>query len=174
MLDNFFTGSHRNIERHLREDAPKGRFEVIRHDVVEPFLVEIDEVYHLACPASPIHYKFNPVKTIKTNVVGTLNALGLAKRCKAKFLLTSTSEVYGDPLEHPQKESYWGNVNPIANARVTTKANGALRRSRLIITANTDWTFEWRAFSTRTVRAWPWTTEEWYRTLSRRRSRGSP
>jgi len=113
VLDNFFTGSHRNIERHLREDAPKGRFEVIRHDVVEPFLVEIDEVYHLACPASPIHYKFNPVKTIKTNVVGTLNALGLAKRCKAKFLLTSTSEVYGDPLEHPQKESYWGNVNPI-------------------------------------------------------------
>lgn len=113
VLDNFFTGSHRNIERHLREEAPKGRFEVIRHDVVEPFLVEIDDVYHLACPASPIHYKFNPVKTIKTNVVGTLNALGLAKRCKAKFLLTSTSEVYGDPLEHPQKESYWGNVNPI-------------------------------------------------------------
>ena len=113
VMDNFFTGSHRNIEHHLREDAPRGRFEVIRHDIVQPFLVEVDEVYHLACPASPIHYKFNPVKTIKTNVMGTLNALGLAKRCKAKFLLTSTSEVYGDPLEHPQKETYWGNVNPI-------------------------------------------------------------
>jgi UDP-glucuronate decarboxylase len=112
VMDNFFTGSMRNVEHHLGNN-PHGKFEIIRHDVVEPFLVEIDEVYHLACPASPIHYKFNPVKTIKTNVIGTLNALGLAKRCKAKFLLTSTSEVYGDPLEHPQRESYWGNVNPI-------------------------------------------------------------
>lgn len=89
------------------------RFELIRHDVVEPLLLEVDQIYHLACPASPVHYKHNPVKTIKTNVVGTLNMLGLAKRVGARFLLTSTSEVYGDPLEHPQKETYWGNVNPI-------------------------------------------------------------
>ncbi|KAG6502000.1 hypothetical protein ZIOFF_041887 [Zingiber officinale] len=88
-------------------------FELIRHDVVEPILLEVDQIYHLACPASPVHYKFNPVKTIKTNVVGTLNMLGLAKRVGARFLLTSTSEVYGDPLQHPQVETYWGNVNPI-------------------------------------------------------------
>ncbi|VAH26554.1 unnamed protein product [Triticum turgidum subsp. durum] len=86
---------------------------MIRHDVVEPILLEVDQIYHLACPASPVHYKFNPVKTIKTNVVGTLNMLGLAKRVGARFLLTSTSEVYGDPLQHPQVETYWGNVNPI-------------------------------------------------------------
>jgi len=108
-LDNFFTGAMENIE-HL---VDKPNFELIRHDIVEPILLEVDQVYHLACPASPIHYKFNPVKTIKTNVMGTLNMLGLAKRVKARFLLTSTSEVYGDPLEHPQKETYWGNVNPI-------------------------------------------------------------
>ncbi|KAJ6723420.1 UDP-GLUCURONIC ACID DECARBOXYLASE 4 [Salix koriyanagi] len=88
-------------------------FELIRHDVVEPLLLEVDQIYHLACPASPVHYKHNPVKTIKTNVVGTLNMLGLAKRVGARFLLTSTSEVYGDPLQHPQVETYWGNVNPI-------------------------------------------------------------
>jgi UDP-glucuronate decarboxylase len=86
---------------------------MIRHDVVEPILLEVDRIYHLACPASPVHYKHNPVKTIKTNVVGTLNMLGLAKRVGARFLLTSTSEVYGDPLQHPQVETYWGNVNPI-------------------------------------------------------------
>ena len=108
-LDNFFTGSKENIQHHIG----KPNFEVIRHDVVEPILLECDQVYHLACPASPVHYKFNPVKTIKTNVIGTLNMLGLAKRVKARFLLTSTSEVYGDPLQHPQTEEYWGNVNPI-------------------------------------------------------------
>ncbi|KAH9291296.1 hypothetical protein KI387_043513, partial [Taxus chinensis] len=89
------------------------RFEMIRHEVVKPLLLEVDLIYHLACPASPVDYKFNPVKTIKTNVVGTLNMLGLAKRVGAKFLLTSTSEVYRDPLQHPQVETYWGNVNPI-------------------------------------------------------------
>lgn len=108
-LDNFFTGSKENIAHHIGNP----RFELIRHDVVEPILLEVDQVYHLACPASPVHYKFNPVKTIKTNVIGTLNMLGLAKRVKARFLLTSTSEVYGDPLQHPQTEEYWGNVNPI-------------------------------------------------------------
>eukprot|EP00238_Polyblepharides_amylifera_P002883 CAMPEP_0196584124 /NCGR_PEP_ID=MMETSP1081-20130531/45834_1 /TAXON_ID=36882 /ORGANISM="Pyramimonas amylifera, Strain CCMP720" /LENGTH=342 /DNA_ID=CAMNT_0041905227 /DNA_START=120 /DNA_END=1148 /DNA_ORIENTATION=+ len=108
-LDNFFTGDRDNIAHHVG----KPNFEIIRHDVVEPILLEVDQIYHLACPASPVHYKFNPVKTIKTNVMGTLNMLGLAKRVKARFLLTSTSEVYGDPLEHPQTEEYWGNVNPI-------------------------------------------------------------
>jgi UDP-glucuronate decarboxylase len=88
-------------------------FELIRHDVIEPILLEVDQVYHMACPASPVHYQYNPVKTIKTNVMGTMNMLGLAKRIKARFLLTSTSEVYGDPEVHPQSESYRGNVNPI-------------------------------------------------------------
>ncbi|KAH8959672.1 hypothetical protein BDL97_06G088800 [Sphagnum fallax] len=109
VVDNFFTGRKENVMHHLGNP----RFELIRHDVVEPLLLEVDQIYHLACPASPVHYKFNPVKTIKTNVVGTLNMLGLAKRVGARFLLTSTSEVYGDPLLHPQKEEYWGNVNPI-------------------------------------------------------------
>ncbi|CAA2967548.1 UDP-glucuronic acid decarboxylase 1-like [Olea europaea var. sylvestris] len=109
VIDNFFTGRKENIV-HLFGNP---RFELIRHDVVEPILLEVDQIYHLACPASPVHYKYNPVKTIKTNVMGTLNMLGLAKRIGARFLLTSTSEVYGDPLEHPQKETYWGHVNPI-------------------------------------------------------------
>ncbi|XP_052188580.1 UDP-glucuronic acid decarboxylase 2-like [Diospyros lotus] len=109
VIDNFFTGRKDNLVHHMGNP----RFELIRHDVVEPILLEVDQIYHLACPASPVHYKFNPVKTIKTNVVGTLNMLGLAKRVGARFLLTSTSEVYGDPLEHPQSETYWGNVNPI-------------------------------------------------------------
>ncbi|KAK9136868.1 hypothetical protein Sjap_007462 [Stephania japonica] len=116
VVDNFFTGRKENVMHHFANP----RFELIRHDVVEPLLLEVDQIYHLACPASPVHYKFNPVKTIisfqlfyKTNVVGTLNMLGLAKRVGARFLLTSTSEVYGDPLQHPQVETYWGNVNPI-------------------------------------------------------------
>ncbi|PWA73000.1 UDP-glucuronic acid decarboxylase 1 [Artemisia annua] len=111
VIDNFFTGRKENVLHHL--DNP--RFELIRHDVVQPILLEVDQIYHLACPASPVHYKYNPIKTIIsfTNVIGTLNMLGLAKRVKARFLITSTSEVYGDPLEHPQKESYWGHVNPI-------------------------------------------------------------
>ena len=108
-LDNFFTGSKDNVAHLLH----KQNFEIIRHDVVEPILLEIDQVYHLACPASPVHYKYNPIKTIKTGFMGTMNMLGLAKRCRARFLISSTSEVYGDPLEHPQTESYWGNVNPI-------------------------------------------------------------
>jgi UDP-glucuronate decarboxylase len=108
-LDNFFTGRRENIQ-HLLDDH---KFEVVRHDVIQPILLEVDQIYNLACPASPIHYQFNPVKTVKTNVVGTLNMLGLAKRVRARILQASTSEVYGDPLEHPQTESYWGNVNPI-------------------------------------------------------------
>ncbi|OIV99379.1 hypothetical protein TanjilG_17189 [Lupinus angustifolius] len=109
VADNYFTGSKDNLKKWIGHP----RFELIRHDVTEPLLVEVDQIYHLACPASPIFYKYNPVKTIKTNVIGTLNMLGLAKRVGARILLTSTSEVYGDPLIHPQPESYWGNVNPI-------------------------------------------------------------
>ncbi|KAM0861209.1 hypothetical protein ACQ4PT_046030 [Festuca glaucescens] len=109
VVDNLFTGRKENVMHHFGNP----NFEMIRHDVVEPILLEVDQIYHLACPASPVHYKYNPVKTIKTNVVGTLNMLGLAKRIGARFLLTSTSEVYGDPLQHPQVETYWGNVNPI-------------------------------------------------------------
>ncbi|BAZ45017.1 putative UDP-glucuronic acid decarboxylase [Chondrocystis sp. NIES-4102] len=108
-LDNFFTGHKRNIRHWL--DNPY--FELIRHDITEPIRLEVDQIYHLACPASPVHYQYNPVKTIKTNVLGTLNMLGLAKRVKARFLLASTSEVYGDPDVHPQPEEYRGNVNCI-------------------------------------------------------------
>jgi len=108
-LDNFFTGSKENIAHHLGDP----RFELVRHDVVEPILLEVDQVYNLACPASPVHYQYNPVKTVKTNVMGALNMLGLAKRVGARILQASTSEVYGDPVVHPQREDYWGNVNPI-------------------------------------------------------------
>jgi len=108
-LDNFFTGRRENIFPLL--DNP--RFELIRHDVTEPILLEVDQIYNLACPASPVHYQYNPVKTVKTSVMGTINMLGLAKRVHARILQASTSEVYGDPLVHPQTEDYWGNVNPI-------------------------------------------------------------
>jgi UDP-glucuronate decarboxylase len=108
-LDNFFTGHKQNLLTWLGHP----NFELIRHDITEPIRLEVDQIYHLACPASPVHYQYNPVKTIKTNVMGTLNMLGLAKRVKARFLLASTSEVYGDPEVHPQPEDYRGNVNPI-------------------------------------------------------------
>ncbi len=108
-LDNFFTGRRENIE-HLFAHR---QFELVRHDVIEPILLEVDQIYNLACPASPIHYQYNPVKTVKTNVMGTMNMLGLAKRVHARILQASTSEVYGDPHVHPQTEDYWGNVNPI-------------------------------------------------------------
>ncbi|MEW6696875.1 MAG: UDP-glucuronic acid decarboxylase family protein [Bacillota bacterium] len=107
-LDNFFTGSKENV-LHLMGHP---RFEVIRHDVTEPILLEVDQVYNLACPASPVHYQYNPIKTTKTSVLGAINMLGLAKRAKATVLQASTSEVYGDPQVHPQKENYWGHVNP--------------------------------------------------------------
>ena len=108
-LDNFFTGSKDNI-RHL---IGNNRFELVRHDITKEYFAEVDEIYNLACPASPPHYQYNPIKTIKTSVLGMINMLGLAKRCNAKILQASTSEVYGDPHIHPQVESYWGNVNPI-------------------------------------------------------------
>ncbi len=108
-LDNFFTGSKGNIEPLLDHH----RFELIRHDITQPILLEVERVYNLACPASPIHYQYNPVKTIKTSVLGTIHMLGLAKRVRARILQASTSEVYGDPQVHPQTENYWGHVNPI-------------------------------------------------------------
>jgi len=108
-LDNFFTGSKSNV----RQLLGKTNFELIRHDVALPIFLEVDEIYNLACPASPIHYQYNPVKTIKTSIMGAIYMLGLAKRVKAKILQASTSEVYGNPTVHPQKEGYWGNVNPI-------------------------------------------------------------
>jgi UDP-glucuronate decarboxylase len=108
-LDNFYTGNKRNVEHWMGNPY----FELIRHDITEPIRLEVDQIYHLACPASPVHYQYNPVKTIKTNVMGTLNMCGLAKRVKARILLASTSEVYGDPEMHPQTEDYRGNVNPI-------------------------------------------------------------
>jgi UDP-glucuronate decarboxylase len=108
-LDNFFTGRRENIG-HLLDNH---RFELVRHDVTEPILLEVDQIYNLACPASPVHYQYNPVKTVKTNVMGMINMLGLAKRVHARILQASTSEVYGDPEVHPQPESYWGSVNPI-------------------------------------------------------------
>jgi UDP-glucuronate decarboxylase len=108
-LDNLFSGNKDNI-RHLLGNP---YFEFVRHDITHPFFAEVDQIYHLACPASPVHYQYNPIKTIKTNAMGTINMLGLAKRVKARILLASTSEVYGNPTIHPQKEDYWGNVNPI-------------------------------------------------------------
>jgi UDP-glucuronate decarboxylase len=108
-LDNFYTGSRKNISHLL--DHPS--FELIRHDIVEPILLEVDWIFNMACPASPIHYQYNPVKTVKTSVMGAINMLGLAKRVRARILQASTSEVYGDPEIHPQQESYWGSVNPI-------------------------------------------------------------
>lgn len=108
-LDNYFTGNKQNVVHLL--DNPY--FELVRHDITHPYFAEVDEIYNLACPASPVHYQYNPIKTIKTSVLGAVNMLGLAKRVKAKILQASTSEVYGDPQVHPQPESYWGHVNPI-------------------------------------------------------------
>ncbi len=108
-VDNFFTGSKENI-RHL---IGKANFELVRHDITMPIYLEVDRIYNLACPASPVHYQFNPIKTIKTNVMGAINTLGIAKRVKARIIQASTSEVYGDPEVHPQREDYWGRVNPI-------------------------------------------------------------
>lgn len=108
-LDNFFTGSKDNIRHLMKND----HFELIRHDIVDPILLEVNQIYNFACPASPVHYQYNPVKTIKTSVMGAINMLGMAKRVRARILQASTSEVYGDPTVHPQTEDYWGNVNPI-------------------------------------------------------------
>src|SRR6267154_4536714 len=117
-LDNFFTGRRENVQ-HLLDNH---NFDLLRHDVIEPILLEVDQIYNLACPASPVHYQYNPVKTVKTSVMGMINMLGLAKRVHARILQASTSEVYGDPLVHPQPEEYWGNVNPIGPRGVYDEA----------------------------------------------------
>ena len=110
-LDNFFTGSKKNVQHLLKNK----NFNLVKHDIIEPYFpkVKIDQIYNLACPASPIHFQFNAIRTVKANTIGVINLLGLAKKYQARILQASTSEVYGDPLEHPQKESYWGNVNCI-------------------------------------------------------------
>jgi UDP-glucuronate decarboxylase len=108
-LDNFFTGTRKNVEHLLGHHS----FELVRHDVVQPIVIEVDQIFHLACPASPVHYQRNPVRTIRTAVQGTLNMLDMAREVRARIMIASTSEIYGDPLEHPQRETYWGNVNPI-------------------------------------------------------------
>jgi UDP-glucuronate decarboxylase len=126
-VDNFFTGTRRNIE-HLLDHK---RFELLRHDITHPLFVEVDEIFNLACPASPIHYKKDPVQTTKTSVIGAINMLGLAKRLKIKVLQASTSEVYGDPAVHPQPEVYWGNVNPIG-PRSCYDEGKALRRDAVL------------------------------------------
>jgi UDP-glucuronate decarboxylase len=131
-VDNFFTGARRNIT-HLIDDK---RFELLRHDVTFPLFVEVDEIYNLACPASPIHYQFDPVQTTKTSVLGAINMLGLAKRLKVKILQASTSEVYGDPTVHPQPESYWGMSIRSARALAMMKASAALKRFSSIITGS--------------------------------------
>ena len=122
-LDNFFTGNKQNIAHLL----PNPKFELIRHDVTQPILVEVDRIYNLACPASPVHYQYNPIKTVKTNVMGALNMLGMARRLKARILQASTSEVYGDPAVHPQPEPYWGNVNPIGIRRLLRRGQACGR-----------------------------------------------
>src|ERR1022692_292434 len=133
-LDNFFTGARTNIEPLLDNK----HFELIRHDVTFPIYLEIDEIYNLACPASPIHYQHDPVQTTKTSVHGAINMLGLAKRVKAKIMQASTSEVYGDPNVHPQTEDYWGHVNPIGHAPAMMKANAAPRPCSSTIGVSTN------------------------------------
>jgi UDP-glucuronate decarboxylase len=133
-VDNFFTGTRENV-RHLISNP---YFEMIRHDVTFPLYIEVDEIYNLACPASPIHYQHDPVQTTKTSVHGAINLLGLAKRVKARILQASTSEVYWDPEVHPQNEGYWGHVNPIGPRYVMTKASAALKRCFSTIGGNTS------------------------------------
>ncbi|MEZ5502495.1 MAG: GDP-mannose 4,6-dehydratase [Halioglobus sp.] len=131
-VDNFFTGTKDNVVDLLQ----KPNFELLRHDVTFPLYVEVDEIYNLACPASPIHYQHDPVQTTKTSVHGAINMLGLAKRTGARIFQASTSEVYGDPQVHPQHEGYWGHVNPIGERPATTRANVALKHYFSIITGS--------------------------------------
>jgi len=155
-LDNLFTGSKRNIE-HL---IGKPGFEFVRHDVIDPYKAEVERIWNLACPASPVHYQYNPIKTVKTSVMGAINTLGLAKRVGARILQASTSEVYGDPKVHPQPEDYWGHVNPIG-LRSCTKASAAPKPCSSTTTAKTRSTSAWCGFSTPTARAWRPRTAAW-------------
>lgn len=161
-VDNLFTGRKENIE-HLLEHH---YFEFLRHDITFPLYVEVDQIYNLACPASPIHYQRDPVQTVKTSVHGCINMLGLAKRTKARILQASTSEVYGMPQVHPQPENYWGHVNQSDHERATTKESGRRKRSSSITTVSTVSIFVWCGYSTLSVRAWRWTTAASSQTLS--------
>ena len=157
-LDNLFTSQKSNIEHLLAAR----NFEFIRHDVTQPIMLEVDEIYNLACPAAPGHYQFNPIKTMKTSVLGAIHMLGLAKRVKAKIFHASTSEVYGDPDVHPQPESYRGNVNPIGpRAPATTRESAPPRRSSSTTTVRTASTSESSGSSTPTARACIRTTAAW-------------
>src|SRR5688500_6905880 len=146
-LDSFFTGARAKIE-HLLGNP---RFELVRHDVQAPWTMEVDQVFHLACPASPVHYQRNPVRTIRTAVEGTQNALNVAREGRARILIASTSEVYGDPQEHPQKETYWGHVNPVDHAPVTTRASAARNRWPPPTPSSSGWRCASRASSTPTA-----------------------
>ena len=164
-VDNFFTGEKRNVA-HLLGHA---NFELMRHDVTFPLYVEVDRIFNLACPASPVHYQHDPVQTTKTSVHGAINMLGLAKRVKARILQASTSEVYGDPEVHPQTEDYWGRVNPIGVAVAMTKASAAPRRCSLTTSASTGSRSRSPASSTLTGRGCIRTTVAWSATSSCRR-----
>ena len=156
-LDNYYTGSKANI-LHLRENP---HFELLRHDIINPIVLEVDQIYNLACPASPIHYQFNPVKTVKTNVIGTLNMLGLAKRVKARILQASTSEVYGDPAVHPQKETYRGNVNCIGPRACYDEGKRVAETLMMDYHRQHRVDSGWCAFLTPMARRWPWTMAGW-------------
>ena len=169
-LDNFFTGSRANIE-HLLDHH---RFELVRHDITEPITMEVDEIYHLACPASPIHYQRNPVRTIRTAVQGTLNMLDLAREVRARILIASTSEVYGDPIEHPQRESYWGNVNPIGPRACYDEGKRCAEALAVSYARQYRSRCASPASSTPTGRACTRTTAGWCRTSSCRRCAASP
>jgi nucleoside-diphosphate-sugar epimerase len=164
-VDNYFTGSRQNIRSLLKYDT----FEVMRHDVTFPLYIEADEIYNLACPASPVHYQFDPVQTTKTSVHGAINMLGLAKRIKAKIFQASTSEVYGDPTVHPQPESYWGSVNPIGDRSCYDEGNVALKHFSSIITGSMLSGSRSLGYSILTDRTCILTMVEWYRILSYRR-----
>ena len=158
-LDNFFTGSKENII-HLMDNH---HFEVVRHDITFPYSAEVDEIYNLACPASPIHYQYDAIQTIKTSVMGAINMLGLARRLNAKILQASTSEVYGDPEVHPQPESYWGNVNPIGIRSCYVEGKRCyLKLSLWIITGRITYALKLFVFSIHTVLGCCRMTGEWF------------
>jgi UDP-glucuronate decarboxylase len=165
-VDNFFISRRQNVS-HL---VGNPQFEFMRHDITWPLYVEVDRIFNLACPASPVHYQFDPVQTTKTSVHGAINMLGFAKRLKVRILQSSTSEVYGDPAQqHPQMESYWGNVNRSVRGPATTRGSGARRPSSSIIIASTTCRSASCASSTRTARGCTPTTAAWCRTSSSRR-----
>ena len=163
-VDNYFTGRKDNVAHLL--GVP--HFEAMRHDITHPLFVEVDEIYNLACPASPIHYQFDPVQTTKTSVIGAINMLGLAKRVKAKIFQASTSEVYGDPTLHPQRESYRGNVNPIGPRACYDEGKRCAETLFFDYSASTSSRSASPASSTPTGRACTLTTAGWFRTLSSR------